>query len=520
MFFIKFKDVQLLKNTKKFLSIFLVIILLFSLTGCSESATSQLVFEVDSIPTTLDPQLVSTETEMLIVRNIFEGLMRFDSDGNIVTAAAKSYIKNGNQYTFTLNDNVFWSDGTNVTANDFKFAFLRAVNPITKSPFSEQIKCINGASEILSGKGNSSQLAIRVINEKTIEFTINSDENSFFELLCSPVSMPCNEQFFNDSFGKYGRDPETVLSNGSFSLRGWNTQTNKITLRRSKNYDGNFKAKINSLSLVVNNSDTIIKRLEDNTIDGVFLTDYADLLGNLDYYSKQYISDTIWALKISNKMPLEMRQALITCVDTNTLQQIKNVFYEYSNTFLPKNAEQDILLSINTNLNNTTIEQAKELFSNSVKKDFKGKIPSFTIYYYDNEHFKQVATTIAAHWQRQLGAFVNIESVNKISNLYSTDQYNIAIVPFSSDQPGAKSFYSQFSTNGKNSINNIEFNNILNQDINVENANKLNKVLTGNYTIKPLYFGAKVILLNNSVSNVLYFDEHGKIDFTFAQKND
>lgn len=508
-----------MKKAKIFLSLFFIIILMFSLTGCSESANSQLVFEIDSMPTTLDPQLVTTETEMLIVRNIYEGLMRIDAEGNIVTAVAESYIKSGDKYTFTLKDNVLWSDGTNITANDFKFAFLRVSDPVTKSPFAEQIKCINGASEILSGKGNSSMLAVNVINDKTIEFTINSDERSFFELLCSPASMPCNEKFFMDSFGKYGRDPESVLSNGSFSLRSWNTQTLKISLRRSKNYDSNFKAKINSLSLVVNNTDTINKRLEDQTIDGVFLSNYTNLSDSFDYYSKQYISDTIWALILSEKLPIEMRQALMSCVDTDALQQIKNAFFEYSNTFLPKNAEKDILSAISDNNNNLSIEQAKQLFSDSVKKDFKGKIPTFTIYYYNNEHFKNVATCLASRWQKELGAFINIEPVAKISNLSTSEQYSISIVPFSSDQPGAKNFYAQFSANGKNSINNAEFNSILNKEINIDNANQLNKILTQNHTIKPLYYGAKIILISDSISNVLYFDEHGKIDFALAQNN-
>ena len=39
----------------------------------------------------------------------------------------------------------------------------------------------------------------------------------------------------------------------------------------------------------------------------------------------------------------------------------------------------------------------------------------------------------------------------------------------------------------KNSINNKEFNSIFNQNINIENAGKLNKILTQDHTIKPLY---------------------------------
>lgn len=509
--------------TKKIICLCLAILLTFSLVGCVESTSSQIVFEISGMPTTLDPQLVSTETEMLIVRNIYEGLMRKNVNGDIVTAAAESYTKNGNTYTFKLRDNLSWSDGTKIVADDFKFSFVRAVDPTTNSPFANQLACINGADEILSGKANPSTLSVTVKDDMTVEFSINSDENAFLELLCAPISMPCNQKFFEKSYGKYGRDVDSVLSNGSFSLRNWNTETQKITLVRSKHYDGQFIAKPYSIALVNNDFDTIHERLNEETVDGVFLNDYIAIDENSDSYTKQYISDTIWALVMSEKLPVDIRKALFSSINESALQNINNPFFEYSHTFLPKNSEQDILQSIQNNDFKLSDAEAKTLFSDSVKKDYKGKFPTISILYYDNDHFKNVATSLAAHWQSILGAFINIEPINKTSRLqsiYSSDQYYIAIVPFSSEQPNARSFYSQFTTNGKNSINNKEFDNIFSQSFNEENANKLNQILTNNYKLKPLCFGSNVILMNNAITDVMYLDDYGKIDFCFAKVDD
>ncbi len=66
----------------------------------------------------------------VVYANLFEGLTKFKSDGSVVSALAKSWIisANGLEYTFTLNQDVLFHDGTKLTADDVKFSLDRARN--------------------------------------------------------------------------------------------------------------------------------------------------------------------------------------------------------------------------------------------------------------------------------------------------------------------------------------------------------------------------------------------------------
>ncbi|MGK0321859.1 MAG: oligopeptide transport system substrate-binding protein, partial [Granulosicoccus sp.] len=69
----------------------------------------------------LDPQVVEDVTGSEVVRDLFEGLMSQDSEGNLIPGVATSYDVNDDNtvYTFKLRDNAKWSNGEAVTANDF-----------------------------------------------------------------------------------------------------------------------------------------------------------------------------------------------------------------------------------------------------------------------------------------------------------------------------------------------------------------------------------------------------------------
>ena len=85
-----------------------------------------------------DPQIVEDVSGADIVRDLFEGLMNQDADGNLVPGVATGFTTNDAKdvYTFTLRDNAMWSDGNPVTAHDFVYSWRRLADPATASPYS------------------------------------------------------------------------------------------------------------------------------------------------------------------------------------------------------------------------------------------------------------------------------------------------------------------------------------------------------------------------------------------------
>ena len=92
-----------MQTAKRVLSLVLACLFLFSLTACGGKGNKAIVyFELETEPQNLDPQTAYSDSELLIVRNLYEGLMRKNGMGDTVKGACSSYEKKGLTYTFTL----------------------------------------------------------------------------------------------------------------------------------------------------------------------------------------------------------------------------------------------------------------------------------------------------------------------------------------------------------------------------------------------------------------------------------
>lgn len=257
-----------------------------------------LVFPIDSEPASLDPQIARDNPSNTVISNCLEGLVRFGANGEIVPGAALSWnvSSTGLIYTFHLRQNAKWhlinsfsailgddfkdSFNTAVTAGDFVFALTRAVNPQTGSPYAASLFIIKNAEKINMGSVPPEQLGVRAVDNFTLEITLEHGSADFFNLLASPVCMPCNEVFFTATKGKYGLDDEYLLCNGPFYLSYW-AHNFTLTLSKNKDYQGNSDVSPNSVSLTINpdTSQSTQKLLQDVYSAAPLTAQTADSIG-------------------------------------------------------------------------------------------------------------------------------------------------------------------------------------------------------------------------------------------------
>lgn len=90
----------------------------------TSTATDVLNIWMASEPDHLDPALNSTVDGGCLAVNSFEGLMRYNADGQLEPACAESYTvsDDGLTYTFTLRDGLKWSNGETLDASDFVYS--------------------------------------------------------------------------------------------------------------------------------------------------------------------------------------------------------------------------------------------------------------------------------------------------------------------------------------------------------------------------------------------------------------
>ena len=117
---------------KKFLSMLLALVLtaaLFAVPAMAEGKT--VIAAIEGDPQQMDPTLNSYSRSSKVLQNLFKGLYKLDADGaTYVPAMAESceVSEDGLTYTFTLRDGLKWSDGSDLTAYDFEYSWLRVRN--------------------------------------------------------------------------------------------------------------------------------------------------------------------------------------------------------------------------------------------------------------------------------------------------------------------------------------------------------------------------------------------------------
>lgn len=84
----------------------------------------------------INPLLATSDAEKDLVALVFSGLTKTDREGNLIGDLAKEYSvsEDGKEYTFQLRDDIYFHDGTPVTAEDVEFTVKKAQDPATKSP--------------------------------------------------------------------------------------------------------------------------------------------------------------------------------------------------------------------------------------------------------------------------------------------------------------------------------------------------------------------------------------------------
>ena len=176
---------------------------------------------LDQFPT-LDPQLNEDTSGFHVIRDLFEGLLSQDANGDLVPGVATGYAaSDGNTiYTFTLRPNARWSNGDPVTAHDFVYAWRRAVDPVTASPYGWYLELteIANAKDILAGNKPPSELGVRAVDDHTLEVKLNTPLPYFPEMTTYATLFPVHRAIV-EAHGASWTAPGNMVSNGAYVLR-------------------------------------------------------------------------------------------------------------------------------------------------------------------------------------------------------------------------------------------------------------------------------------------------------------
>ena len=228
----------------------------------------ELNLSVSSDPVTLDPAKASDSASGAVIRQVFEGLTR-EVNGKYEPAAATEWkiSDDGLTYTFKLREGATWTNGDPVTAKDFEFAWKRAINPETAADYAPLYFVIEGAEAYNTGEGKAEDVAIKAVDDYTLEVKLTSPTAYFLELTAFYAFAPVNQKTVEADEKWAAEAGEQYVTNGAFELSSWNHGAD-YTLEKSDTYWDKDKVALDKVNTqIVESEATAVNMFRSGEID-------------------------------------------------------------------------------------------------------------------------------------------------------------------------------------------------------------------------------------------------------------
>ena len=254
-----------------------------------DGAGDSLAVCLASEPDSLDPALNSAVDGATMLAHLFSGLAKWDQaeDGTLkIVADCATELVEGVEnedgtvtYTYTLKDGLKWSDGKDLTAKDFEFAWKRAASAELGADYGYMFDVVKGY-----GTDNKDDLAVKAIDDKTLEVTLNNAVSYWNELLAFPTYFPVREDVVANE--GWATEAATYVGNGAYTISAWE-HNSVITLTKNENFHGAADVTMNELKFFLSDDATNMLTNYKNgdwlMIDDVPTEEIANLKSNSEF---------------------------------------------------------------------------------------------------------------------------------------------------------------------------------------------------------------------------------------------
>ena len=227
----------------------------FFMFSTNAANPGSLKINIASEPDYLDPALTSSVDGGCLAVNTFAGLNTYNSDGELVPAVAESYdvSEDGTEYTFHLRESK-WSNGEEVTANDFVYSWNRVVADETAADYSYLFDVVD--------RNADGSLAVEATDDYTLTVKLVAPCAYFIDLTAFPTFYPVYQAGVEEA-NPDGTNPGAwaqeagFVSNGAYTLQTWNHNESMIYVKNDNYYDAD-KVTMDTLEFMLSDDDTAI----------------------------------------------------------------------------------------------------------------------------------------------------------------------------------------------------------------------------------------------------------------------
>ena len=383
--------------------------------------------QVGPNPETIDPALNSAVDGGNMLLHSFECLLAVDKDGKLIPGQAESWetSEDGLTWTFHLRAGLKWSDGSDLTANDFVYSWKRVCDPNVAAPYAETVLgMVAGYEDAIAGDLDALQVVAQ--DDSTLVVTLNAPCSFFGSLAAFATLSPVQQATVETNGDAWATAAETYVSNGPFYVSEW-VPSSYIMMTNNPNYWNADAIKLDGIkwNLIedANASYSAYQTGEVLFIKDVPTEEIPSLSDNPEFHVDPIIG-TYYLSVNTQREPFtdaNVRKALSLAIDreyvAGTLMQ--GTYSAASNfmgpgwidtdgsQFIDKaNGGQPYIDTANHEAN---VETAKQLLADAGYPDGEG-LPSITYSTNDAGYHKVVAEYLQQAWA-ELGVELNVEIV-------------------------------------------------------------------------------------------------------------
>ena len=237
----------------------------------SASDTSTINWYTPTEILTLDISKNTDRYSAMAIGNAGSNLLRVDENGeNQPDLAEKVEVsEDGKTFTATLREGIKWSDGSEITAEDFVYTWQRMVDPATASEYAYLVSDAHvlNAEEVIAGEKPVTELGVKAEGNKVI-FTLSTPAPQFESLLTFSNFVPQKESFVKEAGEEYGTSSEKMLYSGPFVVEDWNGTSGSFKLVKNKYYWDTENVKTETVNVqTVKKPDTAVQMYKQGELD-------------------------------------------------------------------------------------------------------------------------------------------------------------------------------------------------------------------------------------------------------------
>lgn len=515
-----------------------------------------MTFNIGEEPPQLDSAISTDAVSFDVLRQVMEGLIRKGEGGKIEKGSgiAEDWTisDDGLVYTFKLKKGTKWSDGKEVTAKDFAYAWFRALDPKTASQYNYQLFHIVGAEawSLLDTKASDfetkyadlkSKVAIETPDDYTLKVTLANPSPFFLGLMDFPTFLPQRQDIVEKFGEKYAAEAENMVFNGPFIIKSWQHEA-EIILEKNPNYWDADKVKLTQVNFkMIKDSNTAINMFEANQLDSVglpgqYIAQYKDKPGY------RQIADTVaWYLEFNmhnseKKAYLQnknIRKAISLAIDRQ----------QFADAVLRNGSKPATALVPDTiNINGSSYRQqagsflsatadvaaAQAALAQGLKELGIDKLPPMDFLSGQSDTAKKYAQGIQAMVQQNLpGVTLNIVPVEfkvRLDRMRNGD-FDIVMAGWGADYDDPNTFLDMWITGGPYNDphwSNTEYDNLIKQAKTASQADRAKlfaqaeKILMEELPIVPLYWPAVNSIRKPWIKGILNFSVGPSLDLKWA----